>query len=308
MPTKLILTQQTTSEAVEDAALSNLGQAVEAMRRELADSGLVVPGAVEGQTLTDPDGVEIAPPDFEGLQRFCATALAHYRAKLVAADDAHIQEVHNDAVRRQERDEAVTAAYERLLTVRKAVEAAIGPAAALELLGLDGRTPLSPPSLLLRTLRDTVSRLETLETAPDVRVPGMVQDWAAMAAALRQVAEPLDAALKALRREARAADLALDARRKAEAKFRNAYVGFTRILEGVYVASGERFLAERLRPTVASSPTPGEPLPPIPPVPPVGPVPPDGEPPGDGEPQEPPAPPVPPGPPGPPANDEEAAA
>lgn len=254
MPNRDVIRSEKAAEAVVVAAQTNLSTVTEDLQRRLSTLG-IDPGI---PTPTTDEGVEIAPAveapvqrlDVEALQRFAAEAISRARDRLVAADDRLDAERHGDVQPRLRRDQATAALYEELVRTRRSLTEAVGPEEAVRIFGVEGRTP-QDPVVLLRVIRRMIPQLEDPATHfPDLKVDGMAQDWPTLAAGLRREMEPLEEALQQVNRERRRAELALVARDQALEEFRDVYVGFTRILDGVYVASGNRDLARRLRPTV----------------------------------------------------------
>jgi hypothetical protein len=189
-------------------------------------------------------------PDWRTLQRFIARRIEMERARLMEASRAHEREIHDDPRKREERDEAVQAAYEGFVRVRGVLERVVGKTETYALLGVKGRTPERPQTLLAHMCA-AVPRLRDAERRPDtVDFPGMSLDWTALADALARDASRLDEALTLERHDRRRADLALIKKDRVQASVNDSYVGFAKILEGMYIAAGQRGLAARLRPTV----------------------------------------------------------
>lgn len=254
MPSRDVIRSQKAAEAVVVAAQTNLSTVTEDLQRRLStlgiDPGIPTPTTDEGVGIASAVEAPVQRLDVEALQRFAAEAISRARDRLVAADDRLDVERHGDVEPRLRRDQATAALYDELVRTRRSLTEAVGPEEAVRIFGVEGRTP-QDPVVLLRVIRRMIPQLEDPTTHfPDLKVDGMAQDWATLAAGLRREMEPLEEALKQVNRERRRAELALVARDQALQEFRDIYVGFTRILDGVYVASGNRDLARRLRPTV----------------------------------------------------------
>ena len=228
-------------------------------------------------------------PDFDHLQRFCVQAIAHARQQLLGVQAFYRRELHDDGENRRLRDEALAAAYERAVAVRKVMEGALGVDKALEVLGFDGPTP-QEPALLIQRMEEAVGRLSDpglVAQLDGLKVAGMSQDWGALADWLEEARARLEERLEIAASESSERAAAIVAREAARTRFNDFVVGFSRILDGIYVVAGQRELVSRLRPTLRTGSGPGGELPPAPPAPP------DGEPPGpppvDLPPDEPPA-------------------
>jgi hypothetical protein len=201
----------------------------------------------------DPAADEPPLPDWRTLQRFIVRRLELERARLRAAASAYEQEIDDDPRKREERDEVAREAYDELVRVRHVLRQAVGETKTRALLGIKGRTPERPLTLLMRlraascTLRDAWRLPETL------RVPGMRLDWEELADSLENHARRLGAVLAREGEDRRRADLALIRKNEVQASVNDTYVGFAKILEGMYIAAGERELAGRLRPPTAKA-------------------------------------------------------
>lgn len=229
----------------------------------------------------------VSVPDFDHLQRFCVQAIAHARQQLLGEQAFYRRELHDDGENRRLRDEALAAAYERAVAARKVMEGALGVDKALEVLGFDGPTP-SEPALLIQRMEEAVGRLSDpalVAQLDGLKVAGMSQDWGALADSLDEARARLEERLEIAASESSERAAAIVAREAARTRFNDFVVGFSRILDGIYVVAGQRELAGRLRPTLRpGSGSGGGELPPGPP---------DGEPPGpppvDVPPEEPPS-------------------
>jgi hypothetical protein len=127
----------------------------------------------------------------------------------------------------------------------------VGKSKAYALLGVRGRTPERPRTLLFR-MRSAVHGLREVKRRPDVHdFPGLELDWDALADGLEKDALALDAVLSREGWDRRSADLALIRKDRVQASVNDTYVGFAKMLEGMYIACGQRGLAERLRPTAS---------------------------------------------------------
>lgn len=285
MTTKAIFTLAEKAIAIEDAAKLNQGAVTVALAEKFPTPVVVPPDGEAPASLTEP----VPVPDWQGLQDFIARELERGRERLIEAGNAYEREIQEDPRQREERESVVAEAYQQLVTVRQVLEAAIGEAETLEILGVEGSTPQRPANLLER-MREASVRLRRPGRLPtDLRMPGMTQSWGDLADALDRQADELGRVLELQRAERRNAALALVAKDRAQTSFNNTYVGFTRVLDGLYIAADERELAGRLRLTLPAANAGGddgsaeEPLPDIEPPDTFPPGPPPGRPDGEGD-------------------------
>lgn len=237
MTTQAIQSLLNKTHAIQGAALHFQGTANAALADKFAS---------EGEEL--PDGVQI--PDWETLQTFIAARLELERQKLREAAEKHGRELDDDPRKRVEREKVVQEVYDRFVGVRHLLRQAVGKERTYELLGVRGRTPERPHTLLtylqlaVMTLRDPKRRPDALN------LPAVSLDWDELADALWSDARRLEEVLNLQRRDQLRANRALHHKDQAQASANDTYVGFTKILEGMYIAAGKRKLAARLRPTV----------------------------------------------------------
>lgn len=246
---------QKKARAVERAAREFLPLATPSLAAELGRLELLPAAPDDGSAaaLTDAQGVEVLPPDVEQLQRFAAVALAKAREAMMTASNAHRQDFHAVGTRREERDRVATEAYERVIHLRRALEGVVGERQSVALLGVEGTTPREP-ARLLEHLVEAVDRLtQPVSTLPPARVAGLGPDYPQLAAGLAEARDALAAAIEAVEEEDRRRQAALVARDEARERFRRFYVGWTRVLDGLYVVAGKRELAGRLRPAEPSA-------------------------------------------------------
>lgn len=257
MPNRNVIRSQKAADAVVIAAETNLSLVTEDLQRRLSTLGIDpgIPSSTPSEDVPTSEPVIAQAQgeprlDVAELQRFAARAIERARDRLVAADDRLDQERFGDEEPRMRRDEAADVLYEALVRTRRSLSEAMGSEAAVRIFGLDGPTPRDPV-VLLRIVQRMLPQLENPATHfPQLKVDGMAQDWAELAAGLRREVQPVVEALREVNRERRRAELALVARDEALQEFRDVYIGFTRILDGMYVAAGHRDLARRLRPTI----------------------------------------------------------
>lgn len=252
MPSKNVLQKYTKAVEVEGAARRNQPAATEALRERVPQPIPDPPTEAElANGLREVLSVTEAPPpvDWNNLQDNMSWEIRVARERLLEADHLRERSIHDLPLLRERRDDAVQAAYDQLVRVRQVLRAVLGEKRALKVLGVDGKTPTQPDHLLIR-LHESAERLRrpSLDNA-ELRMPGMTQSWDELADGLDAVAAPLEEAIVAVRDGNKDADVALVARGKVEKEFQDLMVGFTNVLEGLYIAGGVRGLASRLRPS-----------------------------------------------------------
>lgn len=284
MANKAITLQRRLASAVEAAAHEHAERVASAHQRRMALAGVTTPtNQPTGEPPGEPGSASALslvsePPDLLAIQRHAAEMIAFFRERLIAAERAHAKELETDLTPRTNRDEAAAATFERLKEVRRAVELTLGPRAVVEVLSLSGDTPSDPVLLLEHADRAVERLLAAVPTLPALRVPGLAPEWTTLAGWLAESTEQLRQTLELIERERRRAESVLTAREAAFRDFRDVYVGYTKVLEGYYIAAGRRDLADRLRRTrtvrVANDDGVGEPpvgppieAPPAPPLP-----------------------------------------
>jgi hypothetical protein len=250
MQTKEIKMLKAKTRAIEDAAKSNRHEATVALAGKYPRPATDLPPSDSPTTLVS---VEVPTPSWESFQDFIARELELARLHLEKASDDHTIELRNDRRKREAREAVVGEVYRSFLRARHILEEAIGESTTYDLLGVSGTTPQQPDDLLglMRTASRTLRDPERLPE--DLRLPGMTLSWTDLASALDGDAARLEVALAERREEQRLADLALLRRDRVQAETNDTYVGFTRVLEGLYIAAGQRDLAARLRLTIRSS-------------------------------------------------------
>ena len=241
MPTT-VYREQKRGRAVERAAREFLPKASEALAVELTAVGADEPGM----------------PDGEELQRYAAKALAKAREAMSAADRAHREAMQKLPGLRERRDERAQETYRLVGGIRQALEGAYGKKPAAKVLGFSGPTPREPERL--RTVIEVAARqLGDMGLAlPELRIEGLAPDRQALAATLGQAHERFAAVLDELGHLERQVQALAQARDQAKARFRRFYVGWGRVLDGLYVVADQRELARRLRPVEPSKATEGE--------------------------------------------------
>lgn len=249
MTTKVIQALQEKTRAIQDAARLNQEEATVALAEKFPSPVVGPPANDTSATLTGP----VPPPDWEALQAFIAQELELSRLRLEKAAREYAQEIQDDPSKRQEWRAVIDEAYQRFLRVRHILEEAIGEAKTYELLGVTGTTPQRPQTLLTH-MQSASDRLRNPKRLPEsLAMPGMTLSWADLAAALDRDASRLAEALDRQREERRRADLALLRKDRVQTAVNDTYVGLTKVLDGLYIAAGQREMAARLRLTIPTS-------------------------------------------------------
>jgi hypothetical protein len=185
--------------------------------------------------------------EVDALLHRLALELERAGAELLAADLAHATELADDHAPRQARDEATAAVREKLLGLRDLVSGAFGePAAAAY--HLREALPELPAQLLQRG-RNVQDLLEKQPFTTPPRHRSLKLKAADLAEELKDELDPLDAALKDVKREEREAQATQEHRNRATEEWQRVYLGVTHMAYGAYILAGRRDLAERIEPT-----------------------------------------------------------
>lgn len=234
MPSKGVVDRQRIGQSIIAAARTHAQQVGEQLQLELGEI------VEEGETL----------PDFVDLQLQLARYLEMRLNILVAADEAHLEELDDDQDPRLRRDEAAEALYQKVIEVREAMLGVFGSTRADALLGISGRTARDPLFLLRQAAR-VLERLR--EPAPDLpprRLNGLVLDRNALADELQPAVESLAAALQDVDRERRETETTKGFKDEALEAFDVSAGGVARMLIGCDEIAGFPNFAERIRLTL----------------------------------------------------------
>ncbi len=213
-------------------AIVNHGPRVSAVMTEKFGSQLE-----EGQTV----------PDFQEVQQFFLGILQAARARVVAAEAEHVDELAGDGERRTLRQQAFDGLKSTILGHRDFFVGVFGADRA-ELLGLPaevGRTPME----LLRQGERYVQHL----TAPEAELPppivgGVTVDLAELAAPVAPAVETLSSTMGEADREVKLAQVTQVDRDRAVDELEATLLWVARSLEAIYRLAGETELADRIRP------------------------------------------------------------
>lgn len=216
MPSKGVLDRQRVGKAIVAAAHTHAREVGERLNADLA----VI--LTEGETL----------PDFTTLQLQLGRYLQMRLEALVAADEAHVQELDDDQDPRLRRDEAAELLYQKLIEMRETVNAVFGPERAGKLIGIEGDTPRDP----LRLHRHATRILDRLRAPgaglPPQRLRGVQLDPVTLAEELQPATDLLAEAIADVDREQRETETTLTLKTEATEAFDRAVRGVGRILKG----------------------------------------------------------------------------
>jgi hypothetical protein len=231
MPSKGVLDRQRVGKAIVAAADTHAQEVGERLNDDLS----VI--LAEGETLTD----------FKTLQLHLGRYLKMRLDALVAADEAHVQELDDDQDPRLRRDEAAELLYQKLIEVRDTVNAVFGSERAGKLVGIEGDTPRDP-LVLHRHATRILDRLR----APDAELPpqrlrGVQLDPVVLAEELQPATDLLAEALADVDREQRETETTLTLKTEATEAFDRAVRGVGRILQGCDELADFPEFAEKIR-------------------------------------------------------------
>lgn len=234
MPSKGVVDRQRIGQSIIAAARTHAQQVGERLQLELAE----ILEESESQ------------PDFVELQLQLARYLEMRLNILVAADEAHLEELDDDQDPRLRRDEAAEALSQKVVQMREAMSGVFGSPRSDALLGISGRTARDP----LFLLRQSARMLERLRApAPDLppqRLNGLTLDRNALAEELQPAVQALAQALEDVDRERRETETTKGFKDEALEAFDTAAGGVARMLIGCDEIAGFQNFAERIRLTL----------------------------------------------------------
>lgn len=190
------------------------------------------------------EGVEQAF-DLPAVVSGCELALARLRDALVAADTALERELGDDDAVRAARDEVAAVIRSRLVESREILTGLYGSDVSRPIFA--GEMP-DDVTTLARYTNEVGARLRATKLG-DSRVPGAQLDAAALADGLVALGNKLDEALAAVADEVREAQVLREARNVKMAAFDQTFTAVATIFEGLFLLSGQRELANRVRPS-----------------------------------------------------------
>lgn len=168
-------------------------------------------------------------------------------AEVERADLAHASELLDDEAPRQQRDAAEAELTALLLQQRDTLSALYGPGTA-RAYGLAEPLPPQPAQLVVRA-RSVVKQLRENPIRDKPLRRGLVLKPTDLADELDEHASHLSDALSDVQREAREAQLTLEAKTQAAEQWQRVYQGVTSAFYGLYLLADRRDLAERIEPT-----------------------------------------------------------
>jgi hypothetical protein len=185
-------------------------------------------------------------PSLSLLMHLVARSLADTRDRMVAADEAHIAELADDAAPREARDAAATALSEEITDLREWLTGLYG-AAAVPRFGFSDVTPRDPVQLV-RFGREIVAALGKRDL-PRPRRQDIQWDAAATVRKLEGLCDELDGHLKDVAREVREAEATQVGKNTAVSAYDERFSRVANCLTGVFRMAGHVDLADRVRPS-----------------------------------------------------------
>lgn len=186
--------------------------------------------------------------DFLAVLLFLQALQANARQKLIAADEAHRDEIADDEGFRKERDAAAADLAELIRTFRDAFRSAYGPTKSKDL-GFDPRMGRTPVAVLAQGKRLNARLDDPEKPLPASNTPGVSLVPESLVPPLAAAVTRLETALENVTLEKTEADATLVAKNEALAEFDATYLHVARTLEAIYTLAGEVDLAARVRPT-----------------------------------------------------------
>lgn len=197
------------------------------------------------------EGEELPAGFLSLLQRVVARLIEGDRDRLVAAEKLHRDALRAESQLRKHRDKEADDLYQKLLKVRKTLEA-FGPGTSVTYLGLDPRLGNADPQVLLRYAHESVDVMSDpgfeppAGTDPNGKTFHPDEHVAEITPALARAEGTVDE----LEDQKRETQKALKEKTQALETFRESSTYGSRFHESLYVLAGERFHAARLRPNV----------------------------------------------------------
>jgi hypothetical protein len=187
-------------------------------------------------------------PDYAGMIRLSGRRLGAARDHMVTADEAHEQELADDAPAREERDEAQASLRAELVELREMISGVYGGPTAGRL--FVGSTP-EDPVLLGRFAGEVADAFKRVKL-PAPRVKGAKLDVDEIIASLRDGRVRLEGHLEAVQREIREAQQTAEAKNAAIAAYDTLFTSVATTLSGLLRQAGKPDLAARVRPSARS--------------------------------------------------------
>ena len=207
-------------------------------------------------------GEEYGPPT-EKLMKASAGKLEKSTATMVAADEAHIAELDDDAAFRTERDKSAKDIRVTCMDLRELTTTMFG-AEYCKAIGYEGNTP-EDPLMLHRLATRIVDRIEKVDM-PKPRFEGMTFDPTSWKKRLQAPADKLGTVLKKTATEDREAEQTIGAKDDAMTAYDDVFSKTAGLVSALLRIAGEEDLAQRVRPVKSrpgriSEPDAGDTLP-----------------------------------------------
>ncbi len=176
--------------------------------------------------------------------------LAQVQSQLVEAEDEHVRQLVAIRQLRQQRDQGVTAVYDKQTAARGILKHLYGKEHSFQVAAVSGKTPQSPRKLA-EQVDQTVKLLRQPEgESPSAKVAGVGVDFAAMADDLAAGQQQLIAVRADLVQAKKVADATRQTTHRAIQEFDLVFLWAARTLEQLFRLAGERELADRIRTSV----------------------------------------------------------
>lgn len=232
MPSKLVTNRLRAARQVEASAAQHAETIAAGLAEKLGGE------LAAGETL----------PDLALVIRLLGRHLARRGQEMSASDRADTDERADANAPRLTRDQAVAALYDKIVEVRRTVEALYGPEKSVTIFGFKGATPQRAAALSAHG-KQMIDRLrKPLRPLPPPNLPGLAADPARWAAEIEHHQQALEQALGELVRKKRHAETSLSHKHEALQSFDEAYVQVGRSLEGLFALAGQKALSDRVRP------------------------------------------------------------
>lgn len=230
MSSKAILDRIAAADATMDQSAAHSARAREGLAAALT------PYLAPGEAL----------PDVDLVIALVQRRLAALREHMIIADEAHEEELSDDAAPRELRDDTAADLYARLMEMRELLRSLYG-ASALPALGFKGHTPEDPEDLLYFTRRVVIA----LRQGPLPHPLGAsdAPDAAALVEPLVADLDDLATALEDVDREAAEAEVTLRDKQAALDRFDDGFARCVSFLAGLFSLSGDDEMAQYLRPS-----------------------------------------------------------
>lgn len=206
-----------------------------------------------------PFGVDGAVTDFWLLQQNLLLMLDDALEKLIAADQAYVDELADDAEPRARRDQAGEKLHAALFSMRGICDLTYVPD-NIETLGFP-KMMTRDNSLMLSQGKRAYSKLNNPEMPmPKAQFEGVEIPPAVLANALKPIIDAVEQALNDVDREHKEAEIVRLHRNRAIEHFDHIFLWVARTLESLYSLAGEIEAAQRVRPSVRRPGRTAEPI------------------------------------------------